>query len=150
MDELVGLDQIDTQVEVSSWKEAVYAAGQLLIDSGDIDKSYLDDMVKSVETYGPYIVISKGFALAHAAPCEAVKHSAVSLINLKEGVDFGSPNDPVKVVMCLACTDKESHIGQLQKIARKLMVEGTIGRLAACETKEELYQIINEKEVDEL
>ena len=150
MEELVSLDKIKAQVEASSWQEAVFAAGQLLIDSGDIEKAYLDDMIKSVEQYGPYMVISKGFALAHAAPCEAVKRSAVSLINLKEGVAFGSPNDPVKVVMCLACTDKESHIGQLQKIARKLMVEGTIEKLAESETAEELYRIINDKEVDEL
>ena len=150
MEELVSLDKIKAQVEAFSWQEAVFAAGQLLIDSGDIEKAYLDDMVRSVEQYGPYMVISKGFALAHAAPCEAVKRSAVSLINLKEGVEFGSPNDPVKVVMCLACVDKESHIGQLQKIARKLMVEGTIDKLAESETAEELYRIINDKEVDEL
>ena len=149
MDELVEISKINAQVEASSWQEAVFAAGQVLIDSGDIERSYLDDMVKSVEKYGPYIVISKGFALAHAAPCEAVKRSSVSLINLKEGISFGSANDPVKVVMCLACADKTAHIEQLQKIARVLMKEGTIDKLAACETKEELYRIINEKEVEE-
>ena len=90
------------------------------------------------------MVLTKGFALAHASPCEAVKKSSVSLINLKEPVEFGSQNDPVNVVMCLACTDKEAHISLLSKIARKLMTPGVIEKLGSCESNEELYHTINE------
>ena len=146
MNELVEFDRIRAQVEAEDWSDAVRKAGELLVKTGDITEDYISNMIDSVRTLGPYMVISKGFALAHAAPCEAVLNSSVSLINLKEGVDFGSVNDPVRVVMCLACTDKTAHIEKLQKIAMKLMQEGTIERLAACETAEELYHIINGKE----
>ena len=81
--------------------------------------------------------------MAHAAPCEAVKNNAVSLINLKDGVEFGSANDPVKVVMCLACTDKQSHIENLSKIAMRLMKKDMINKLSECKKKEELYELIN-------
>ena len=113
-------DNIASQVEVFDWKDAIRKAGQILIDTGDIKEAYIEDMIESVNTLGPYMVIAKGFALAHAAPCEAVLHNAVSLINLKNGVDFGSRNDPVNVVMCLACTDRQSHMDKIQKIAVRL------------------------------
>lgn len=145
MEELVGLNNIEAQVEAFDWKDAIQKAGAILVGSGDIEKAYIDDMIESVNTLGPYMVIAKGFALAHAAPCEAVKNNAVSLINLKNGVDFGSRNDPVEVVMCLACTDRQSHMEKIQKIALRLMKEGVIEDLAACKTKEELYEVFNKE-----
>lgn len=143
MEELVSKDKIRAQVQAQDWQEAIIKAGQLLVDSGDIDYQYIEDMIKSVKELGPYIVLSKGFALAHSAPCPAVKKTAISLINLKDEVCFGSNNDPVRVVMCLACVDKESHIELLQKIAVKLMSQGAIERLSNCKTDDELYQEIN-------
>ena len=146
MEELVSKNKISAQTEAKDWQDAIYQAGTLLIESGDIEKEYIDHMIDSVNELGPYMVIAKGFALAHAAPCEAVKRNAVSLINLKEGVNFGSANDPVRVVMCLACTDNQSHIEKLQKIAMRLMEPGMIDALSACESDDELYQTINRKE----
>ena len=149
MAELVDLSRICAQAEVSGWKDAVSKAGSLLVETGDIEESYIENMIASVEELGPYMVIAKGFALAHAAPCEAVKRNAVSLINLKEGVDFGSANDPVKVVMCLACTDRESHIGNLSKIAMRLMEKDMIEKLSLCQSDEELYETINGNKEDQ-
>ena len=143
MEELVSISKIKAQVIAEDWKDAIHKAGDLLIDSGDIEEAYIENMIRSVEELGPYMVIARGFALAHAAPCEAVKHDAISLINLKDDVCFGSRNDPVKVVMALACVDKDSHISLLQKVAVKLMKEGMIDKLSACESDEELYDLIN-------
>ncbi len=131
------------RVDALDWKDAVRKAGFLLMKSGEIEEGYIDAMISSVEELGPYMVIAKGFALAHAAPCEAVKKNAVSLISLQNGVDFGSKNDPVKLVMCLACTDRESHIARLSKIAMRLMKTGTIEELIASKNEEELYETIN-------
>ncbi|MEG1461890.1 MAG: PTS sugar transporter subunit IIA, partial [Anaerorhabdus sp.] len=69
--------------------------------------------------------------------------SSISLITLKNPVTFGSPNDPVSVILCLACVDKTSHMNSLQVIAEKLMVEGMIQKLANCNSSEELYSLIN-------
>ena len=143
MEELVSRERIGSQILVHNWQEAITEAGELLIKSGDIEHQYIDNMIESVNELGPYIVLTKGFALAHAAPCEAVKRTGISLINLEKPVDFGSSNDPVSVVMCLACVDKESHIEHLQKLAVKLMEEDMIEKLSNCETADELYKTIN-------
>ena len=149
LEELVARDHIMARAEALDWKDAVRKAGSLLAESGDIEEAYIDEMIRSVEELGPYMVIAKGFALAHAAPSISVKRNSVSLINLKEGIDFGSKNDPVEVVMCLACTDRESHVERIQKIALRLMKPGTIEALAASNNEEELYETINTGKEDE-
>lgn len=143
MEELIRKENMAVDIKASDWREAVFAAGDLLVKDGRISTAYIDKMISAVETLGPYIVLSKGFALAHCAPCEDVYETSLSLITLKEAVDFGSVNDPVKVVMCLACTDKEAHIQLLSEVARKLMNDGIIDKLLQCKDLEELYQLIN-------
>ena len=100
-------------------------------------------MIQAVKDMGPYIVLMPGFALAHFEPCAEVRNTSVSLITLNKPVEFGSVNDPVNVVMCLACTDKSSHISLLSQIAEKLLTEGYLERLARCTDRWQLYQIIN-------
>jgi len=149
MEELVARNNISARVDVEDWQEAIRKAGMLLVESGFIEEGYIDNMIDSVKELGPYMVIAKGFALAHAAPCEAVKKNGLSLISLKKGVNFGSHNDPVEVVMCLACVDKQSHIEKLQKVAMHLMEKGKIEALIRCENEEELYEMINKGKEDE-
>lgn len=143
MEELVTLQRIGSRKKAENWQEAIRRAGELLLENGDIEEKYIDNMIDSVHELGPYIVLTKGFALAHAAPSEVVKRTGISLINLEKPVDFGSSNDPVSVVMCMACVDKQSHIEHLQKVAVKLMEEGMIDKLGRCETDNELYKTIN-------
>ena len=149
MEMLVEKNKIAAKIQADDWQDAIRKAGQLLIDSGDIEEGYIDHMIDSVRTLGPYMVIAKGFALAHAAPCEEVKNTSISLINLKDPVNFGSANDPVRVVMCLACKDRETHIEKLQKIATKLMEKDMIDLLAKCETDTDLYDLINKGKEDQ-
>ena len=149
MEMLVEKNKIAAKIQADDWQDAIRKAGQLLIDSGDIEEGYIDHMIDRVRTLGPYMVIAKGFALAHAAPCEEVKNTSISLINLKDPVNFGSGNDPVRVVMCLACKDRETHIEKLQKIATKLMEKDMIDLLAKCETDTDLYDLINKGKEDQ-
>ena len=102
-------------------------------------------MISSVETLGPYIVIMPQFALAHAAPCEYVKKSDISIATFKNDIEFHCDNDPVRIVMCLACTDKTSHIEMLQSVATILMDEEIVAKMVACTSKEELYSLFQDK-----
>ncbi len=143
MQELIRKENIKANVSANSWEDAVASAGHLLVESGSITVSYVDSMIRSVRDMGPYIVLTPGFALAHAAPGDAVLKPCLSLITLKNPVKFGSPNDPVKIIMCLACTDKATHMQVLSEVARKLMSSDFIERLAQCRSEDELYCAIN-------
>ena len=144
MNELIKLDNIKIDVEALDWKDAIRKAGQLLENNGSIKKAYIENMIKSVEKLGPYIVLMPGFALGHSEPCPEVIKSDLSLITLKNPVNFGSMNDPVKVVMCLACVDKQEHMEGIQRVAMKLMQDEAIEKMLMCKSDEELYKYMNE------
>ena len=145
MEDLIKKENINVNIDAEHWEDAIRKAGQLLIDSKRIEEDYINSMIDSVKELGPYIVLSQGFALAHAAPSETTVHEpSLSLITLKEPVRFGSPNDPVKVVMCLACRDKATHVDLLSKVAKKLIKENIIADAAKCTSSDELYHVIND------
>ena len=141
--EVLSNDHILTEVKAETWQQAVAAAGQILVDQGSITSEYIENMIEAVRELGPYMVLMPHFALAHAAPCEAVLRNDMSLIILDEPVDFGSPNDPVKVILCRACTDKESHMNALTKVAEALMDESVFDALMGASTAEEAYEALN-------
>lgn len=142
MDKILSKDHIRIQEKAADWEDAVYRAGDVLVRAGSIKPGYIDRMIQSVKELGPYIVIMPGFALAHAAPCDDVIKSDISLITLKEAVSFGSPNDPVSVVLCLGCVDSTSHLDMLSEIAELLMEEGRIEQIAKAADVEEVMGIL--------
>ena len=131
MDSLIEKKHIQIQAEATDWREAIRAAGSLLVKSSCIEEGYVESMIRAVEELGPYMVILPGFALAHAAPSADVHHDAMSLVTLRTPVCFGSAeNDPVRVVLCLSCVDREAHIASLQRVAMILMEDDTVEKLA--------------------
>lgn len=107
-----------------TWKECIGAAGALLEANGYIVASYTDAMVSMVETMGPYIVIMPGIALAHARPAGNVKKNGISLVTLKNGVNFGSEdNDPVYAVFAIAARSDAEHLVLFKALGRFLADE---------------------------
>lgn len=143
MNEIIQRTHIKVNETVSSWEEAIYRAGDVLVKAGSITKDYIDKMISVVKEYGPYIVISPRLALAHAAPGEYVLRNDISLITLSSPVNFGSDNDPVSVILCMGCTDHSSHLNRLSKIAEVLSNERLIDDLIEAKTVEDIMLILN-------
>ena len=101
----------------TDWEQAMRQSGQLLIDSGYITPGYVESTVNTVKEMGPYIVLGPGLALSHARPDGNVLRTGISLLTLKEPVEFGSELGPVSVVLTLAAKDEESHLAKLAVIA---------------------------------
>ena len=103
------------------WRGAVRLAGDALVASGVTTDEYTQEMIETVETLGPYIVIAPGFALAHSRPSPAVLRTGISWVQLREPVEFGSAkNDPVDLVAGLAAVDHDSHLSIMSTLARAL------------------------------
>jgi mannitol/fructose-specific phosphotransferase system IIA component (Ntr-type) len=106
-------EHLAVDVQVKNWREAVSAAGVLLLKSGCITREYIDNMIRTVEEHGPYIVFIPGIALAHATAPDCVNDCA-SLIKLREPVRFGhEQNDPVRVVMAVQTPGTTEHLQAL-------------------------------------
>ena len=118
----ISLNNILIGQTAATWQEAIQTAAAPLVTNKSITEEYIHQMIESVDKLGPYI----------------------SIATFKEPIDFHSENGPVSVVMCLACTDRTSHIKQLQGIAEKLMESNSIDKIEACKNKEELYSLFQE------
>jgi len=130
-------ENIRVQVLVSDWKDAIRQAGELLVSAGSTARAYTEAMIAAIEEMGPYIVILPGLAIAHAASGEAVMKNDTALITLREGVEFGSANDPVNIILCLCCTDTKSHQDSLKQIAKKILSATVLERIKnACSVGE--------------
>lgn len=110
---------------VKDWRDAVRVAGRGLVASGATTDAYTDEMIATVESLGPYIVIAPGIALAHSRPSPAVRQLGLSLVTLDPPVPFGHPaNDPVSLVIGLAAPEAEGHVNALATLAEFLTDEG--------------------------
>lgn len=98
-------------------EEAIRAAGELLVERGSVDPSYVEAMLereKIVTTYmGMGIAIPHGTSEAKGA----VKRTAITMLQYPEGVDFG--DEKAQLVFGIAGIGDE-HLDLLGKIAGTL------------------------------
>lgn len=141
---LLKRENILIKQESNNWQEAIAQSAEPLLINGNITNLYVEAMVRSVLDTGPYIVLMPGFALAHARSEDGVIDLGLSAMTLKTPVSFGSPNDPVKVIFCLAATDPTSHLELMGELAEILARENIIDRLAQTETPEAFLKILEE------
>jgi PTS system ascorbate-specific IIA component len=134
-------ENIRTKVQADDWEEAVRIAGGLLKSAGSVTSKYIDAMIDAIHEMGPYVVILPKFALAHAAPSEEVLKDDVALITLKTPVSFGSPNDPVQVIIAFSSKNGKTHLDSLAEIAKFLMKGNIIEELADAESVDEILKI---------
>ncbi len=144
MNELIKLENIKVNQEPSSWQESIKIVGEMLLDSSCIDEEYIDAMIDAVNDLGPYIVIGKHIAIAHAAPEKHVKNNGLSCAILSKPIEFGSQNDPVKVLFAISSVDGKSHMNMLMDLAKIIGEDDeVVTLLSQCTTEESVYEVIN-------
>ncbi|MGC8786918.1 MAG: PTS sugar transporter subunit IIA [Anaerolineae bacterium] len=136
---------------VPTWQEAVKLGGQMLVEHGIANPEYADRMIAVCEELGPYIAIAPGIAIPHARPEDGAKRFGLSLLVVKQGVKFGSHNDPVYLVLSFATPDKESHLEFLRQLATLLQDSEDIAQaIATKQTPEQvrlyLQQVITSQD----
>ncbi len=142
--ENINIKNIKINQKANSWQEAIKIAGQILEENGSITSEYTQACIDAVDEYGPYIVLSPSFALAHSRPSEAIIKTDMSLVVFDNDVFFNCDNDPVRVIICLASTDQGKHIASLAKIGEKMFEdEHLIEKIIQCTTLEEISILIN-------
>src|SRR5699024_1469405 len=103
--------------EVETVDEAIKEAGEMLVQGGVVDATYVDAMISAYKENGPYFVLAPHIAIPHARPEDGVKEASVSLIQLKNSVTFGhQSNDPVQLVFGLGASSSDEHLTLLRKL----------------------------------
>lgn len=141
---IIEKENIRLKVEAVDWREAIRKSGEILRINGYVKEGYIEDMIKAVEELGPYIVVIPHIALAHARPSEKVLRSGISLITLKEPVEFGNKdNDPVDIVFSLCAKSHKSHLNVLENLSRVLAEEEKVQLLRDSNNVDQVYSVLN-------
>lgn len=141
--EQIPSESIAVKTSAQSWEEVIEIAGDLLVAGGATTDAYTQEMIETVISLGPYIVIAPGFALAHSRPSPAVLKTGLSLATLIRGVDFGSKNDPVRLVVGLAALDHDAHLEVMKALAKLLSDPAKVDALCDANTVEEVQSILS-------
>ncbi|MFD0415989.1 PTS sugar transporter subunit IIA [Streptomyces sp. NPDC127108] len=119
--DLLPVEAIRLDVVAEDWRAAIGAAGDLLVATGSGTDAYTEEMIRTVEDSGPYIVLAPGLAFAHARPSPAVLRTGMAWVRLARPVEFGhETNDPVGLVVALAAEDATAHTDAMASLARLL------------------------------
>ena len=108
-----GAGSIVAQDTSPSFADAVSQSVSLLVASGKAQLSYVDEVLESLKTLGPYFVIAPGLALAHAKPSDSVLAPGMALLKLAQPVISGSANDPVSLVFSMCSPNASEHMEML-------------------------------------
>lgn len=134
-------------VEAQDWRDAIRAAGDLLVAAGATRPGYTDAMIETIDRLGPYIVVAPGLALAHARPSEDVLRTGLSLVTLARPVEFGhATNDPVRLVVGLAARDHSAHSDALAGVAAMASDAEVMGALVSAASVDEVLHTIHQFE----
>ncbi|MGX7264881.1 BglG family transcription antiterminator [Enterococcus crotali] len=132
------------------WESAIRRVASPLLKEKCIEESYVTAMVGSVKEFGPYIVMGKHLALAHARPEDGVNKLGISVATLAEPVVFGNEeNDPVKIIFCLAAVDSFSHLNIMKSLIELINDETKIERLTNCSNVADFETILYEEALNE-
>lgn len=143
--DVINQDLIELNVKVKDWKEAIRYGGNLLVKQGIVTNHYVEAMIDTALKIGPYIVLEKGIALPHATPQEDTTKIGVSIITLKNPIEFGhEENDPVHLVVCLASIDSVSHMQVLSDISKIFDGESYYQQIIDAKSKQEVMELIHE------
>ena len=144
---LLRASDIEVDVKCTDWKDAIRKSAKQLVEQGYIEDRYVDAMIESVNEYGPYIVLSPGFAMPHAKVEEGSIRLGMHLIRLKNPVPFGVEElDPIEFVCCLSAIDHRSYLKAFFNIVNMLKDEIYRKKLHEAADGEEIARIIEQYE----
>ncbi|EGR2495200.1 PTS mannitol transporter subunit IIA [Vibrio cholerae] len=143
LSELITSDVIRIYPNAADWKDAVQKSCQALIDNGAVEPRYVDAIFRSHEELGPYYVVGPSIAMPHARPEDGVNRLSLAITVIQQGVHFDSEgNDPVKMLVTLAATDSESHVGAIAQLAELFMNEEHVEQICNAQTIEDVLAVI--------
>ncbi|TQQ02679.1 PTS sugar transporter subunit IIA [Vibrio cholerae] len=143
LSELITSDVIRIYPNAADWKDAVQKSCQTLIDNGAVEPRYVDAIFRSHEELGPYYVVGPSMAMPHARPEDGVNRLSLAITVIQQGVHFDSEgNDPVKMLVTLAATNSESHVGAIAQLAELFMNEEHVEQICNAQTIEDVLAVI--------
>lgn len=136
-------DNILLKKEVSSWQDAIKAAGSLLVRKGSVDETYVADTIANIETFGPYMAVDS-VLLPHAKNRGNVFRTDFSLVTLTKPVKL-TDGRLINTVFCFCSVDGLEHVDVLISFMDLVENNGLLAEIEQFEQVEDLLNFIRSK-----
>lgn len=129
-------------------EEAIRKAGEVLVEAGAVEPSYVDAMLdreKTLTTFmGNFVAIPHGTNEAK----DKVKKTAISVLQVPHGVNFAAEGDPEDMAMAIfgIAGIGDEHLDVLSKISIFCSDVKNIVRLVNAKTAEDIKAMLEEVE----
>ncbi len=143
--DILTIENIKLNQHFTTKESAIRAAGEVLVFAGYVEADYVDAMVQrenDVTTYmGNFIAIPHGTDEAK----KYIKKSGISIIQVPNGVDFGTPDEEKMVTVLFGIAGVENeHLDILSQIAIFCSDIDNVVELASAQTAEEIVALLQE------
>ncbi|MBE6070647.1 MAG: PTS mannitol transporter subunit IIA [Clostridium butyricum] len=143
LSKVITAEFIKVEEECIGWEEAIISGAKILEEARLVEEHYKYEILKNFKEFGPYMVIAPGIVLSHARPEDGVIETGISIMTLKNPIEFGSElNDPVKLVITLAAKDSTGHMSVLSKLMELLMNTEDLSKIFNAKSNEDVENII--------
>jgi len=139
--DILSMNNIQLNVGPMGKEEAIRYVGQILVDQGYVDTSYIEKMLERERVTSTYM--GNFVAIPHGVE-ESKKNviaSGISVVTVPNGVDFDG--NTVKILIGIAGKNDE-HLEILSQIAIVLSEMENIEMLISTSSKEEVISLFNE------
>ncbi|HGJ5866177.1 PTS sugar transporter subunit IIA [Arsenophonus nasoniae] len=141
---LLTSDVVQVLQNTKDWGDAVIKSCQPLIDNGSIEPQYVEAIIQSHKSIGPYYVVGPCIAMPHARPEDGVNKLSLGLTVIKNGVNFDvNENDPIKLLFVLAATDSNSHIDAIAQLSELFDNQHDVEKLMNADNIEDILSVIS-------
>ncbi|KRK81579.1 phosphotransferase system mannitol fructose-specific IIA domain containing protein [Companilactobacillus bobalius DSM 19674] len=148
IEKIIKENLIKLHVKSHDWKEAIKLSAQPLVDDEIVTSNYVNEIINSVNEYGPYFVIAPHVALAHAPGKAGAKELAMGISVLEPAIEFNNAdNDPVSYVFTLSAPDSNSHLKAMQELVYLLTDDNFYQVLSNSQKPSEILQYIKDSVV---
>ena len=142
IEQYLDLSHIQLNLEANNWEEAIRISSTPLLVHNIIEEQYIIEMIESVKTFGPYMVIDNGIALPHAKSENNVNEFGITINTFKKPISLGEHNN-IRIFIVLATKDKKSNISIITELMKLIEDEKFIDTLLNSNNKNEVFNYIN-------
>lgn len=139
-------DNVELNVDASNWEEAIRKSINILERNNIVDKNYVEEVIKGIKKYGPYILIYPGLAIPHTRPENGAKRIGFSLSTLRKPVYFEGNEDPVHTLISFSATDSNKHL-EIIKMIVHFVEKGLIEKITEINSVDELNKLLRSEEI---
>ncbi len=139
--DMLDISRIKIEENTLNWEEAITKGSDLLVAENIVTKDYSKAIIDLINKFGSYMIISDEIILAHAKSENMVAKTGISLLYLKDSVEF-LENEKIKLVITIASKDQREHLNGLMKFVNLINEVDLLEKLKDAKTATEIYIII--------